>query len=151
MSIAQQLHKNTVFPDLTQDTKDAVIQFMAEQAQHESAELSEVQDLFSRIMQHEAQSSTAIGNGIALPNVKIEGLAEQKLFLGRSRLGIDFGAVDNKPVHLIFLLVSPSQEPEKHCKSMAGISKLLHNSQFRDQLMKAKDQEEIISLVQKFS
>ncbi|MCB0327232.1 MAG: PTS sugar transporter subunit IIA [Bdellovibrionales bacterium] len=150
MLFLELLDKKHIYPDLQQRDKESVLLFLSEEMDQEYKSELEGANTFSLVHESETRQSMAIGNGIAIPHIKVEGLKSQILFLARSRVGIDFQSIDDKPVHLIFLLASPSSEPEKHCKTIAGISKLLHNSSFRDELMKAKDEETLFSVVQKF-
>ena len=77
------------------------------------------------LLEREKLGSTGIGDGIAIPHGKIAGLDEMVVAFGRSREGIDFEAMDGKPVHLFFLLMAPENSAGQHLKALAKISRML--------------------------
>ncbi len=79
------------------------------------------------IRDRELVMSTGIKNGVAIPHGKLDGLAEIIGVLGISQMGIDYNSLDNRPVHVIFLFLSPKDWPEEHLALLGGISKFLEN------------------------
>ena len=75
------------------------------------------------LFEREKLGSTGIGEGIAIPHGKITGLDQLILSFGRSAVGIDFDAMDGKPVHLFFLLIAPENSAGQHLKTLAKIAK----------------------------
>jgi mannitol/fructose-specific phosphotransferase system IIA component (Ntr-type) len=78
--------------------------------------------------------STGIGFGIGIPHASTELVPEVVAVVGRSQKGIQFDALDGKPVHLVLLFVVPSGQFQKHVNTLANIAKLLHRQDFRDGL-----------------
>jgi PTS system nitrogen regulatory IIA component len=99
------------------------------------------------LMQRESLGSTGIGDGVAIPHGKIADLNEIVVGFGRSLEGIDYNALDGKPVHLLFLLLAPEDSAGQHLKVLAKISKMLKDVQFRKKLLKAKSQRDLYKII----
>jgi PTS system nitrogen regulatory IIA component len=99
------------------------------------------------LFEREKLGSTGIGEGIAIPHGKITGLDQIILSFGRSAVGIDFDAMDSKPVHLFFLLIAPENSAGQHLKTLAKISKMLKDGVFRTKLMAAKSKDELYKII----
>jgi PTS system nitrogen regulatory IIA component len=99
------------------------------------------------LFEREKLGSTGIGEGIAIPHGKITGLDQLILSFGRSAVGIDFDAMDGKPVHLFFLLIAPENSAGQHLKTLAKISKMLKDGVFRTKLMAAKSKDELYKII----
>jgi PTS system nitrogen regulatory IIA component len=99
------------------------------------------------LLNREKLGSTGIGDGIAIPHGKLEGLNELILGFGRSTGGIDFQAMDGRPVHLFFLLVAPENSEGQYLKALAKISRMLKEATFRKRLMDADAAAELYRIV----
>ena len=99
------------------------------------------------LFEREKLGSTGIGEGIAIPHGKITGLDQLILSFGRSAVGIDFDAMDGKPVHLFFLLIAPENSAGQHLKTLAKISKMLKDGVFRTKLMASKSKDELYKII----
>lgn len=99
------------------------------------------------LFEREKLGSTGIGEGIAIPHGKITRLDQLILSFGRSAVGIDFDAMDGKPVHLFFLLIAPENSAGQHLKTLAKISKMLKDGVFRTKLMAAKSKDELYKII----
>ena len=95
--------------------------------------------MLKRLQEREALGSTGLGNGVAVPHVKSDGVDRVVLVLGRSKAGLDWQAIDGRPVHVLFLLVSPADEPEMHLQCLRWIATLARNPDFRRFLLDADD------------
>lgn len=95
--------------------------------------------LQKRLLERETIGSTGLGNGVAVPHVKDESVTQVALVLARSKKGLEWNAIDGRPVHVLFLLVSPSTEPENHLHCLRWIASLARSSDFRRFLMDAAD------------
>ncbi len=105
------------------------------------------ESLNKAILDREARGSTAIGNGVAIPHAETPSIKEKIVVFGRSKRGVNFDAIDNKPVNLFFMIISPNRETCPHLKTLATISRLLKNKAFRDDLMNATSSEDVIKLI----
>ncbi len=103
------------------------------------------------LTEREQLGSTGVGNGVAIPHARMEGLDSLTICLGRSSRGINFDAVDNRPVHLFVALLSPSDQTDGYLQSLAGVSNLLKDSSIRNKLLQAKDAESIVTLFRNVS
>lgn len=99
------------------------------------------------ILDREALGSTGIGRGIAVPHAKHSSAKQIIGCLGRSKKGVDFAAIDGEPVYLVFLLISPLDQPGPHLKALEHISVVLRDENFSQFLTRAKDKDEMISLL----
>lgn len=109
--------------------------------------IGNAQELVRVLEEREALGSTGIGDGIAIPHGKLTQIPDMIVAFGRSSRGIDFQALDHKPVHLFFLLVTPLDRPGEHLKTLARISRILRNPGFRDNLMHAQGREALQRLI----
>lgn len=99
------------------------------------------------LLEREKLGSTGIGDGIAIPHGKLEGLAEMVVAFGRSRKGIDFEAMDGRPVHLFFLLMAPDNSTGLHLKALAKISRMLKDGEFRQRLLAAEGAADLYRVI----
>ena len=95
--------------------------------------------LCKRLQDRETIGSTGLGNGVAVPHVKGDDLARVTMVLARSKKGLEWQAIDGRPVHVLFLLVSPAGEPELHLQCLRWIAGLARSADFRRFLMAAPD------------
>jgi len=86
------------------------------------------------IRKRELSLSTGIGFGIGIPHASTTFVSEVVAVVGRSRKGVQFDALDSKPVHLVFLFLVPTGQFQKHAHVLANVAKLLHREDFRDGL-----------------
>ena len=102
--------------------------------------------LTEQILGREKMGSTGIGHGVAIPHC-LTSLTERTIMaFGRCRQGISYGAADNRPVYLVFLLLGPESATSEHLKLLSKLSRLLTEEQFREHLMEAGEPEEIVEL-----
>lgn len=99
------------------------------------------------IMEREKLMSTGIGNGVAIPHAKTNSCLRLCAAFGRSS-GVPFDALDEKPVRLVFLLVTPETETGPHISALARISRLLKHKVFKDALLSAKNEAEIYRIIE---
>lgn len=104
-------------------------------------------EVLRAVREREQVLSTGIGNGIAIPHGKSAGLDRLLLAAGVAREGIDFEALDGKPVQLFFLLVGPESAAGDHIKALSRISRLLQRDSFRARLAAASHPEEFYALL----
>jgi mannitol/fructose-specific phosphotransferase system IIA component (Ntr-type) len=90
--------------------------------------------IVGNVRTRESRMSTGIGFGIGIPHASTELVPEVVAVVGRSRKGIQFDALDGKPVHLVFLFLVPAGQFQKHANTLANIAKQLHRRDFRDGL-----------------
>jgi len=99
------------------------------------------------LQQRERLGSTGIGDGVAIPHGKVSDLQDLVVAFGRSKKGIDFDAIDGKPVYLFFLLLAPENSTGQHLKALAKISKMLKTPNFRKKLIDAKTKSDLYKAI----
>jgi PTS system nitrogen regulatory IIA component len=118
--------------EIAAKNKDAALKELLGAAQANSGFPAKSQKgLQKRLTEREAIGSTGLGNGVAVPHVKSEDVKGVTLVLARSKPGIDWQAIDGRQVHIMFLLVSPAEEPEVHLRCLRWIATLARSADFR--------------------
>lgn len=105
------------------------------------------EQVFDKLLERERLGSTGVGQGIALPHARIEGVTEASGALVRLASGIDFDAIDNQQVDLVFGLIVPEQATEAHLQLLAQLASLFNNEKFCTQLREAVDSESMLELI----
>ena len=142
MQITDMLDKNYIIEELKATSKRAVLAELSEILSRDQKGLAPGA-MVEVLLEREKLGSTGIGDGIAIPHGKLKGLDRLMISFGRSRQGIDFDAIDGKPVHIFFLLMAPESSTGQHLKALAKISRMLKDPEFRSGLLEAKSAEEI--------
>ena len=99
------------------------------------------------VLAREQTRSTGIGSGIAIPHGKCKAVKELVMAIGIAHEPIDFASVDGKPVTIILLLVSPTDQTGPHIQALARISRLMLDEQFKQGLEKATSPEQVYGLL----
>lgn len=148
MKISELLNEQNVFIGLKSETKEGAI----------SALVDTMEDIFpsetveaakKAVLEREAIMSTGVGKGLAIPHGKCAGLEESYAAFALLDEPIDFGAIDNQPVTMMFLLVGSQSQNSVHIKMLSRISRLMNNSAFRDRLMDCSTPAEIVKAFKK--
>lgn len=100
----------------------------------------------SVILQRES-TTTGIGDGIAIPHGRLKDIPGIVIAFGRSRKGVDFQSVDNKPVHLFFLFVTPENRPDAHLATLRRLARVTRSPVLRERLLHAGDRLEMQKLI----
>jgi mannitol/fructose-specific phosphotransferase system IIA component (Ntr-type) len=108
----------------------------------QTKEIHHKDEILEGLLAREKQMSTGIGNGIAIPHARIEDLPEALLFIGTSKNGIEFDAIDGQKVYLVFLFVTPIAESGLHLKVLSQISNLSNNPELLSQAKTASSNED---------
>ena len=103
--------------------------------------------LADALAEREKLGSTAIGNGVAVPHAKIDGVKQAVLVFGRSGEGVDFNSLDGEKTHLFFMLISPKDDRGAHLKILAKISHLIKDRFMVGLFKKAKSKKEALSII----
>lgn len=99
------------------------------------------------VLAREQTRSTGIGSGIAIPHGKCTAAKELVMAVGVTQEPIEFDSIDNKPVGIIILLVSPLDQTGPHIQALARISRLMLDAPFKSQLEKAATPEDVYDLI----
>jgi len=101
-------------------------------------------ELHRQLLEREKIITTGIGSGIAIPHCRMAEVDQPRIILGLSRTGIDFQSLDNHPVHLIFLVVSPQSSGNAHLKICARLVRLLREEKIRQNLLSKQTKPDIV-------
>jgi len=131
MALADLLHQDAIIPALKATSKKQLLQELAAKA----AKLTGVseREIFDVILQRERLGSTGVGHGIAIPHGKLNGISSISGIFARLESPVDFEALDDEPVDLVFLLLAPEGAGADHLKALSRIARVL-----RDQDLAAK-------------
>lgn len=147
MKIMDFLDKKAVIADLKATDKEGVIRELVELLAN-AGDIENKDELLKAVMAREALGSTGIGQGIGIPHAKTPNVKNLVAAFGLSQKGVNFDSLDGEPVHIFFLLVAPEESAGPHLKSLARISRMLKDKYFRDLLKKAKDEKEVLRIIQ---
>ncbi|HAR33577.1 MAG TPA: PTS fructose transporter subunit IIA [Desulfobacter sp.] len=145
MKISDILKLDAIIADLKAKNKPEAIKELSQAVSPVAG--AEVEDVAAVLMEREHLGSTGIGGGIAIPHGKLETVKSIAVGFGRSIKGIEFESLDNRPVHLFFLLLTPEHSTGGHLKVLAQISKLLKMDQFKERLLAAGSTEQIHQII----
>jgi len=110
-------------------------------------EVTDPEGFLRAVMEREEIMSTGIGLGIAVPHAKIGSVAGFTLTLGRSKAGIDFEALDRRPVHLVVLIAGPENRQARYLQILASVTLRLKREDVRKELLAASGPEEILAIL----
>jgi nitrogen PTS system EIIA component len=136
---------NAILPALKVNNKKQVLQELAARAAVLSGQNERA--IFDILMQREKLGSTAIGNGIAIPHGKMPTLNRLFGLFARLDRPIDFEALDNQPVDLVFLLLAPEGAGADHLKALARVARLLRDSNITHKLRSSHDAEALYAVL----
>ena len=112
-------------------------------------EIADRERFLKEVFRRESVEATGIGNGVAVPHARTDAVESLVMALGRSVGGVDFGAVDGRPVHLIFIMGTPRSNVTEYLKMMAQLSRMVRASGFVDELMGASSPEAVLEVLKK--
>ena len=145
MKITEILKRDTIIMDLTASVKEAVIDELVEKLD-KAGGLNSRSEFKDAILQREMQSTTGIGEGIAIPHAKTKAVKQPAICFGRSVSGVNYESLDGQPAHLFFMIAASEGANHMHLETLSRLSTLLMDEKFRKQLLEATSKEEILRL-----
>jgi PTS system nitrogen regulatory IIA component len=145
MKISEILNKDSIVANLESTHKIGVIKELSKAIA--AATSATPDEIAAVLMEREALGSTGIGGGIAIPHGKLDSVKSVTVGFGLSREGVEYDSLDNRLVHIFFLLLTPENSTGGHLKVLAQISKLLKKNQFKQGLQAAASVDEIYEIV----
>jgi PTS system nitrogen regulatory IIA component len=146
LKITDFLDVGRIIPDLKGKDKKAVLKELADSLSARDRSLNG-EILFETLLEREKISSTAIGEGVAIPHGKTSGNRKVSGIFARSLEGVNFDSLDGGPTHLFFVLLAPEDSAADHLKALARISRLLKDGAFRARLMERKTAQELFDVI----
>lgn len=132
--------------ELNSTTKQEVLKEMVELLDQNN-KLKNKKKFLKAVMKREAEFSTGIGMGVAIPHGKSNGVKEPALVFARSKAGIDYDSMDGNPAHLFFLIAVPESANDEHLNILSMLSRKLMHEEVRQKLLNASSYDEIISII----
>ena len=148
MKVADLLKDGFVIAELNGASKDEVINELIDLFK-DDPRVNDLDKVREAVLEREKIMSTGVGKGFAIPHGKTNNVNEILGAFGRSTKPIDYQSLDQQPVHLVFLLVGKDNLVSTHIKLLSRISRMMNKDEFRNSLVEAKSQEEILDLFKK--
>ncbi len=145
MDIGDLLDRAAVAPRLNASSKRHALQLCADVASRGPSVPSGV--VLDALTAREAQGSTGIGQGVALPHAHVPGLQRVRGAFLRLEHPVEFAALDDQPVDLLFVLLSPEGAAPEHLRALARVTRLLRRGDVREQLRRAKSGDALHALL----
>jgi PTS system nitrogen regulatory IIA component len=146
MNITDILDENSIIAELTSRDKKGVLEELVS-VLVEHGRLHDKEKPVQVLLERERLGSTGIGDGIAIPHGKLKEIKSIICSFGRTKAGVDFQSIDEKPTHLFFLLLAPEDSASEHLQALARLSRLLKDDQLKRRLMEANSKEEIYRII----
>jgi fructose-specific phosphotransferase system IIA component len=140
------LQKNAVIINLEASNKTELLIQIAQYL----ASLYDLKDkamVVQKIMDREAEMSTGIGFGIAIPHARVEGIERVYMVAARLVKGIEFDAIDEQPVHLIFMVLSPANASNPYTQILSSLSRIMSYEEIRQSLIEAETPETFLNVI----
>ncbi|MFW6136763.1 MAG: PTS sugar transporter subunit IIA [Candidatus Aminicenantaceae bacterium] len=139
------LQDGLIFPDLKHKDKNDLILFLLKKARQTHRYL-DIDPLYQKIIRRENETSSGLGNAIAIPHLLADDIKDTILVLGKAPQGIAFNAVDQKPVCLISLILNNSRNFDFHLNLLAYLAGKTQQTHFMPAMMKAASEENMVEL-----
>lgn len=146
MRITELLTRETIAMDLDATSKEGVIDALVDQLDHAGI-LSDVKAFKEAIMAREGQSTTGIGEGIAIPHAKVDAVKKPAIAFGKSKAGVDYQSLDGQPAHLFFMIAAPEGGAQTHLDALAKLSGVLMDDDVRQALLNAETPDEVLAII----
>jgi fructose PTS system EIIBC or EIIC component len=146
MKITDLLTKDTIILNLDARSKESVIDELIEQLDA-AGKLNNKEEYKKAILARESQSTTGIGEGIAIPHAKTNAVSQPAIAFGRSQDGIDYESLDGQNAHLFFMIAAYEGANNDHLATLSRLSSFLMDTEFRKKLETAATKEEILQAI----
>nr|WP_263325262.1 PTS fructose transporter subunit IIABC [Neobacillus sp. Marseille-Q6967] len=146
MRITELLTKQTINLSLKSSQKiDAIEELVT--VLDSAGKLSNRADFKQAIINREEQSTTGIGEGIAIPHAKTTAVKQAAIAFGRSKEGVNYESLDGQPAHLFFMIAAPEGANNTHLEALSRLSTILLNEEVRKQLLEASSEDEVLNII----
>tara|TARA_B100001013_G_scaffold337938_1_gene258487 strand:+ start:363 stop:827 length:465 start_codon:yes stop_codon:yes gene_type:complete len=146
MKISDILKKEHIIKELNSCDKKNVLDELSSFLENEG-EITNKENLLAALIGREKLGSTGIGENVAIPHAKISEIDKIITVFGRSKNGVEFESLDQKPVNFIFLVLAPENSTGQHLKALARISRLFKNPSLRESVLRTNEAGQIYSIL----
>ncbi len=145
MDIGDLLDEGAVSARVGATSKRQVLSVIAEVAARNFG--VEAADVLTGLLARERIGSTGVGYGVAVPHARLRGLDRMRGVFVRLEAPVEFGAVDDQPVDLVFALLAPSQARSEHLRALARVSRILRQADLREKLRQSRSADAVYALL----
>jgi PTS system nitrogen regulatory IIA component len=132
MKLSEFIYKNFIFIDVQADSKKNVFKILGNIFSKKNKDLSS--RIIDKLNERERLGSTSVGNGIAIPHTKVDGIKETQVIFLKLKNGVDFSASDGKKIDLIFSIIAPENSESDHLLILSSISNFIRKKEKVDRL-----------------
>lgn len=142
MKISDILTRDAVIESLEGTTKNEVLREISEAVSALSPSLG-ADTLYKMLVEREEVCSTALDHGVAVPHLRMHGLAEPLAVFARSAKGVNFGSLDGEPTHLFVIIIASDSRADRYISLLAGVTSVLKDGGMRERLKNAASAKDI--------
>jgi fructose-specific phosphotransferase system IIA component len=146
MKLSKFCEEDLISFDLKGKTKEQIISELVDLTSR-SKLVKDRQDLHKAVVEREKLVTTGVGYGVAFPHAKTKAVKGIVVAFGRSKVGVDFEAMDKKPVYLFYLIAAPEDAIGAHLNVMARLSYIMKNDKIRERLMTIHSPKELLEIL----
>jgi len=147
MKLSEFISKDSIFLDVHAESQKNVFKILGNIFSKKNKTLSSL--IIDKLNERERLGSTSVGNGIAIPHTKIDGINETQVIFLKLKSGVDFSASDGKKIDLVFSIIAPQNSESDHLLILSSISNFIRKKQKIDRLRGSKNMEEVLFLFSK--
>jgi fructose-specific phosphotransferase system IIA component len=130
--------KNTVKKEVIRELVDIM---------ERNGKISNFREVYDEVLEREKSMSTGLGDGVAFPHARTDSVENITAAIGVSRDGIEFEAIDKKPVYIVVLILSPKKDSTPHLQFLSEMSKVLSKANVRQKIIEAQSPEELYGIL----
>lgn len=145
MALPDLLSADTVLGSLSATNRKQALQIISEAAASRLGLDSRI--IFDAVMERERLGSTGVGDGVAIPHARLEGLDQVFGLFAKLKSPIEFDAIDGRPVDLVFLLLAPETSGAEHLKALARISRVFRREDIRSHLRATETRDGMVAIL----
>ena len=147
MKLSEFIYKNSILIDVQADSQKNVFKILGNTFSKKNKDLSSL--IIEKLNERERLGSTSVGNGIAIPHTKVDGIKETQVIFLKLKSGVDFSAPDGKKIDLIFSIIAPENSESDHLLILSSISNFIKKKEKVDRLRGSATIDEIQFLFSK--
>ena len=147
MKLSEFINKDSIFLDVHAESQKNVFKILGNIFSKKNKNLSSL--IIDKLNERERLGSTSVGNGIAIPHTKIDGINETQVIFLKLKDGVDFSASDGKKIDLVFSIIAPENSESDHLLILSSISNFIRKKQKIERLRGSTNMKEILFLFSK--
>lgn len=149
MRITELLTRETILLSLSANSKlDAVEELVG--VLERAGKITDRKVFKDAIIRREEQSTTGVGDGIAIPHAKTSVVKDAAIVFGRSHAGVDYESLDGQPAHLFFMIAAPEGANNTHLEALARLSTILMKADAREKLLGAESADDVLDIIDSY-